>query len=164
MHLFPLLRISHLLARRTRSGGFCKWTCFFCRFPKCRTGQLRIPFGSNCGYGQGASVLDVIAAVGHAAATKIPLRMGQRRPGDPAALVANANRIKKVLGWRPRHDNLQTIVGHALAGGAPTSSTKIIMKHSFKRRACALPFGGSDLKCLHMAHGSDELFYSAVCA
>jgi UDP-glucose 4-epimerase len=69
----------------------------------------------NCGYGHGASVFDVIAAVERAADTKIPVRIGQRRPGDPAALVANADRIREVLGWRPRYNDLETIVGHTLA-------------------------------------------------
>ena len=69
----------------------------------------------NCGYGQGASVLEVIDAVERAADTKLAIRIGPRRPGDPPALVANADRIKNVLGWQPYYDNLQTIVGHALA-------------------------------------------------
>src|SRR4029078_8651690 len=68
----------------------------------------------NCGYGQGASVLEVIAAVERAADTKLSIRIGQRRPGDPAALVANADRIKEVLGWRPHHDTPRTTVGAAL--------------------------------------------------
>ena len=55
----------------------------------------------NCGYGRGSSVLDVIAAVERVANKKIPVRMGQRRPGDPEALVAKADRIKHVLGWQP---------------------------------------------------------------
>jgi UDP-glucose 4-epimerase len=69
----------------------------------------------NCGYGRGFSVLDVIEAVKREANKDFPIRMGQRRPGDPAELVAKAHRIGKVLGWRPRYDNLDTIVGHALS-------------------------------------------------
>ena len=69
----------------------------------------------NCGNGQGASVLDVIDAVERAADTQLAIRIGPRGPGDPSALMANADRIKNVLGWQPHHDNLQTIVGHALA-------------------------------------------------
>jgi UDP-glucose 4-epimerase len=69
----------------------------------------------NCGYGRGFSVLDVIAAVKREANKDFPVRMDQRRPGDPAELVAKAHRIGKVLGWRPRYDNLDTIVGHALS-------------------------------------------------
>lgn len=69
----------------------------------------------NCGYGRGSSVRDVIAAVERAAETQIPTRMGPRRPGDVARLVARADRIKDVLGWRPRYNDLQIIVEHALA-------------------------------------------------
>jgi UDP-glucose 4-epimerase len=38
-----------------------------------------------------------------------------RRPGDPAALVADAARIRQVLGWKPELDDLKTIVTHAYA-------------------------------------------------
>jgi UDP-glucose 4-epimerase len=68
----------------------------------------------NCGYGRGFSVLDVINSVKSAANRDFAVRMGPRRPGDPAALVASADRIGEVLGWSPRLD-LDTIVAHALA-------------------------------------------------
>ena len=35
-------------------------------------------------------------------------------PGDPASLVADAERIHKVLGWEPKLNDLDTIVGHSL--------------------------------------------------
>jgi UDP-glucose 4-epimerase len=41
--------------------------------------------------------------------------MGPRREGDPAAIVAKAGRIGEVLGWKPRLNDLDTIVGHALS-------------------------------------------------
>jgi UDP-glucose 4-epimerase len=41
--------------------------------------------------------------------------MSPRRPGDPAAIVARAERIHDELGWRPRYDDLPLIVSHALA-------------------------------------------------
>ena len=69
----------------------------------------------NCGYGHASSVLNVIAAVNRVAKKDILVRIGPRRSGDPAALVARADRIKEVLGWRPRYDNLHTIVRDALA-------------------------------------------------
>ncbi|EBX4817132.1 UDP-glucose 4-epimerase GalE, partial [Salmonella enterica subsp. enterica serovar Newport] len=40
--------------------------------------------------------------------------MAQRRPGDPAAIVANPARAKAELGWTPQHDDLDRIVGDAL--------------------------------------------------
>jgi UDP-glucose 4-epimerase len=69
----------------------------------------------NCGYGRGFSVLDVIGAVKRVSQSDFPVRMAPRRPGDPAAIVAEAGRIGKVLGWQPRLDDLDTIVGHALS-------------------------------------------------
>jgi UDP-glucose 4-epimerase len=69
----------------------------------------------NCGYGKGFSVLDVVAAVKRASQTDFAVRTADRRPGDPAALVAGADRIREVLGWEPRLNNLDTIVEDALA-------------------------------------------------
>lgn len=69
----------------------------------------------NCGYGRGASVLEVIEAVRKAAGNDFEVRMTDRRPGDPAALVAGADRIRETFGWRPAFDDLDTIVAHALA-------------------------------------------------
>ena len=58
----------------------------------------------NCGYGRGFSVLEVIDAVKRAAGRDFEVRMGPRRPGDPASVVAASERIRKVLGWMPEHD------------------------------------------------------------
>jgi len=69
----------------------------------------------NCGYGQGYSVLDVIGAVERAAGVSLNVRDAPRRPGDPAEIVANADRARAVLEWQPRHDDLDFIVASALA-------------------------------------------------
>ena len=69
----------------------------------------------NCGYGEGFSVLDVVAAVKRASGKDFAVHMADRRPGDPAALVAGADRIREVLGWVPRRNNLDTIVEDALS-------------------------------------------------
>jgi UDP-glucose 4-epimerase len=69
----------------------------------------------NCGYGRGASVLEVIDAVRRAAGHDFPVEIEGRRPGDPAALVANVERIRKALPWHPQFQDLDTIVTHALA-------------------------------------------------
>jgi UDP-glucose 4-epimerase len=69
----------------------------------------------NCGYGRGYSVLDVVAAVERATGKPLPVRDAPRRPGDPATIVAGAERAREVLGWSPRHDDLDLIVGSALA-------------------------------------------------
>jgi len=69
----------------------------------------------NCGYGRGYSVLEVIDAVKRASGVDFPVQYGPRREGDPPALTANATRIREVLDWHPRYDNLDLIVQHALA-------------------------------------------------
>jgi UDP-glucose 4-epimerase len=69
----------------------------------------------NCGYGRGASVLEVIEAVKKASGVDFPVELRGRRPGDPASLVADVSRIRSTLAWRPRYDDLDTIVTHALA-------------------------------------------------
>ncbi len=69
----------------------------------------------NCGYGRGASVLEVIDAVRRAGGRDFTVEISGRRPGDPAALVANVDRIRATLDWRPQYQELDTIVAHALA-------------------------------------------------
>lgn len=69
----------------------------------------------NCGYSKGFSVLEVIAAVKRAAGRDFEVRLGPRRAGDPAAIVAGSDRIRAALGWQPQLDDLDQIVAHALA-------------------------------------------------
>jgi UDP-glucose 4-epimerase len=68
----------------------------------------------NCGYGKGYSVLEVIKAVERANGAALDWRMGPRRAGDPASIVAGADKARNVLGWEPKHDNLDFIVECAL--------------------------------------------------
>jgi UDP-glucose 4-epimerase len=67
----------------------------------------------NCGYGHGASVLEVIEVMKRVSGVDFEVRLKPRRPGDPATLVARVDRIRN-LGWAPRHDNLDEIVEQAL--------------------------------------------------
>lgn len=69
----------------------------------------------NCGYGRGFSVLEVLDAVDRVTNMKIERRMSPRRAGDPPALVAENAKILATLPWRPRRDDLDTIVADALA-------------------------------------------------
>ncbi|WP_432834632.1 UDP-glucose 4-epimerase GalE [Dactylosporangium sp. CA-092794] len=68
----------------------------------------------NVGRGEGASVLQMIAAVSAAVRRPLPYAAAPRRPGDPAAVVASPARILARLGWRARHD-LPDIVHSSLA-------------------------------------------------
>ena len=68
----------------------------------------------NCGYGHGYSVRDVLAAVEKANGSPLVIREEDRRAGDPPELVAVAERIRKVLDWAPKYDDLDTIVRTSL--------------------------------------------------
>ncbi len=68
----------------------------------------------NCGYGEGYSVLEVVEAVKRVSGGEFPVTMEDRRPGDPAAIVADATRLKTKLGWEPRYADLDVIVADAL--------------------------------------------------
>lgn len=68
----------------------------------------------NCGYGRGYSVLEVIDTVKSVSGVDFKVTYSPRRPGDPAAVVAKADKIRATVGWEPRLDDLATIVRHAL--------------------------------------------------
>jgi UDP-glucose 4-epimerase len=78
----------------------------------------------NCGYGHGYSVLEVIEAVKRVSGKDFAVRFSPRRAGDPAAIVADAARIRRQLRWEPHFDDLDTIVGHALAWEHRLSTTR----------------------------------------
>ena len=69
----------------------------------------------NCGYGKGLSVLEVLDAVDRVSGLAVERRIEGRRAGDPPALVASNERMLAALEWRPALDDIDTIVGHALA-------------------------------------------------
>ncbi len=68
----------------------------------------------NCGYGHGASVLDVLETVQRVSGRKIDIRHVPRREGDPAELVSDPSRLRETLNWTPQLDDLALIVEHAL--------------------------------------------------
>jgi len=70
---------------------------------------------ANCGYGRGYSVLEVIDSVQRSAGRSIEARPVDRRLGDAAAVVANADLAKRELGWVPQYANLDRIVADALS-------------------------------------------------
>jgi len=64
----------------------------------------------NVGTGTGHSVKEVVRAVEEVTGRPVPFAMGPRRAGDPAVLVANSDKLKRVLGWTPRFVELKDIV------------------------------------------------------
>ena len=67
----------------------------------------------NLGNGKGYSVLEVIEAARAVTGREIAVRMSPRRPGDPAHLIAKADRAREVLGWQPAHPDLADIIRSA---------------------------------------------------
>jgi UDP-arabinose 4-epimerase len=67
----------------------------------------------NLGTGKGHSVQDVIQSVANACGRKPRVRMQPRRTGDPAHLVADASKAKRILGWEPEYRDLNEIIGTA---------------------------------------------------
>jgi UDP-glucose 4-epimerase len=67
----------------------------------------------NLGIGRGYSVREVIDAAERVTGRKVPVEYGPRRPGDPAALYANAQKIRDELGWQARRTEIDDIVATA---------------------------------------------------
>lgn len=79
-------------------------------------GEKQGALAYNLGNGQGFSVQQVIAVAQKVVAEDghtLQVNEGQRRPGDPAVLVANATLAKQELGWQPEYTELETIIRHA---------------------------------------------------
>jgi len=78
----------------------------------------------NLGTGQGYSVREVINAAEKISHCVVPFREGPRRAGDPPVLVANATQARNVLGWKPQHSELQTVVRDAWNWHVKSNSEK----------------------------------------
>ncbi|MFT5718782.1 MAG: UDP-glucose 4-epimerase [Oleiphilaceae bacterium] len=79
----------------------------------------------NCGYGSGFTVQEVIDMVKEKSGKDFPAEQVERRAGDPDALMADNTKIKKVLGWKPDHDDLGVIVQSALDWEAAWQARKV---------------------------------------
>jgi UDP-glucose 4-epimerase len=69
-------------------------------------------YNLGCG-GDGYSVREVIDTARRVTGKDIPVRMGPRRPGDPAVLIASSDKIKSELGWQPQFQDLGVIIESA---------------------------------------------------
>jgi UDP-arabinose 4-epimerase len=67
----------------------------------------------NLGTGDGHSVRAIIETVGKTVGRAVEVRETARRPGDPPVLIADPRRAQRLLGWKPRHSDLDTIIGSA---------------------------------------------------
>jgi UDP-glucose 4-epimerase len=64
----------------------------------------------NLGSGKGFSVKEIIDVARKVTGHPIPAIVQKRRAGDPAVLIASSDKIKQQLGWKPKRDNLKTII------------------------------------------------------
>lgn len=94
IHVMDLIDAHVLTLNRLRSGG--------------------ASLTANCGYGTGYSVLEVINAVKRVANHDFEVRSCDRRPGDAVSIVADPSKAVAELDWRPRYNDIETIVAHAI--------------------------------------------------
>ena len=69
-------------------------------------------YNLGCG-GDGYTVREVIETARQVTGRDIPVRVGQRRAGDPAVLIASSEKIKRELGWKPEMQDLRVIIESA---------------------------------------------------
>ena len=67
----------------------------------------------NLGNGQGFSVKEMIAAAEKATGRSIKVKIGARRAGDPAQLIASSEKARSVLGWKPQFTDVEQVIGTA---------------------------------------------------
>jgi len=68
----------------------------------------------NCAYGQGYSVRQVVEMVKDVSGINFRVDEGPRRAGDPASITATGEKVRKLLGWVPKHDDLREMVSTAI--------------------------------------------------
>jgi UDP-glucose 4-epimerase len=78
----------------------------------------------NCGYGHGYSVREVVEKVKQVTGVDFKVTETARRAGDPPSLIADSSRIRKELGWKPEHDDLEYIIRTAWEWERKLHSTK----------------------------------------
>ena len=64
----------------------------------------------NLGTGRSFSILEVVSAIERVSGYTVPVIRGPRRPGDPATLVADASRAERILHFKPKYSDLETII------------------------------------------------------
>jgi UDP-glucose 4-epimerase len=67
----------------------------------------------NLGNGQGFTVLEVIKTAEKVTSKKINYEVVERRPGDPAVLIASSKKAEEVLNWHPQNKELEKIISDA---------------------------------------------------
>ncbi len=78
----------------------------------------------NLGTGTGFSVLEIVRAVGRVTHREVPCRIAPRRPGDPAVLVADSSRARRLLGFSTARSEVESVVRTAHAWLARRDATE----------------------------------------
>jgi UDP-glucose 4-epimerase len=68
----------------------------------------------NCGYGRGFSVLEMLDALDRVNGAPVRRVLGPRRAGDPPQLISSPKTLMDEVGWQPRFDDVEQIIGDAL--------------------------------------------------
>lgn len=63
----------------------------------------------NCGYGHGFSVKEVLDTMKKVSGVDFPVEIKERRAGDPAILISDNSKIRNIMGWEPKYDDLELI-------------------------------------------------------
>jgi len=63
----------------------------------------------NCGYGNGYTVREIVAAVKKVSNVDFATKEVERRPGDPATLISDPTKLMRTMGWKPEHDDIEEI-------------------------------------------------------
>ena len=87
------------------------------------------PVTLNVGYGQGSSVREIIDTAQRVTGRCFNVVESARRPGDPAMMIAIADRIHSVLGWAPRHQDLERIVADSWRWEQKLAQADVSHKH-----------------------------------
>lgn len=98
----------------------------------------------NCGYGHGYSVREVLDAVARASGRALAVVEQPRRAGDPAMLIACSDRLRQLLGWRPRYDDLDFIVGTAYRWEQQQAATQLAVQRACIGSGAQLPVSPGD--------------------
>ena len=68
----------------------------------------------NCGYGKGYSVLEIVNFTKNVTGVDFKVEYSKRREGDSPKLIADVTKIKRILGWKPKYDDINFIINTSL--------------------------------------------------
>ncbi len=87
----------------------------------------------NLGSGNGFSVKEIVDMAREVTQHPIPAKIADRRPGDPATLIASSEKARQDLGWKPQYEDIKTIISSAWKWhqGHPTGYESDVVDQAF---------------------------------